>query len=31
MAAAVRLYAQKIGSLSSRGRPAERYWVATGY
>jgi LmbE family N-acetylglucosaminyl deacetylase len=31
MARAVRLHAQKIGSLSSRSRSAERYWVATSY
>ncbi len=31
MAKAVRLYGQKIGSLSSRAGSAERYWVATRY
>jgi hypothetical protein len=31
MATAVRLYGQKIGSLSTRGGSAERYWVATRY
>ncbi|HLA16051.1 MAG TPA: PIG-L family deacetylase [Candidatus Limnocylindrales bacterium] len=31
MADAVRLYGQKIGSLSGRGGSAERYWVATRY
>jgi LmbE family N-acetylglucosaminyl deacetylase len=31
MAGAVREYGQKVGSLSSRGGSAERYWVATRY